>query len=121
MVKYTKAWAAGLFEGEGTIVKRANKTPAWTASISSTDEDVLQVFYNVVGVGKVYGPYGYSNDSNRRRDHHKQYWRWSVSDKAGFLQFAQKLGPYLLSRRRARLKEARVDMVKLVPKPRRKR
>ncbi len=81
--------------------------------MSSTDLDVVTRFAGVIGVGKLYGPYGYVNDANRRRDHHKQYWRWSVHDRDGFLDFAKLVGPHLMSRRKDKLDEAVADMKQL--------
>ncbi len=49
------AWAAGLFEGEGCIT-RCNGRPR--LSLRMTDEEAVRRFAEVVGVGKVYGPYG---------------------------------------------------------------
>lgn len=71
-----------------------------------TDEDVILRFAAIIGVGKVYGPYGYKNDSNRRRERHKQYWRWSVSDKEGVTTVAKMLLPFMGQRRSAKLNEA---------------
>ncbi len=99
------AWAAGLFEGKGTITPRkSGGKHLWQLAVTSTDEDVITRLHAVLG-GKKYGPYGYSNDSNRRREHHKPYWRWSVSDRLGIEAAASKIGPYLLGRRKARLEE----------------
>ena len=102
------AWAAGLFEGEGTITPR--KTAAnhlWQLAVTSTDEDVITRLHQALG-GKIYGPYGYVNSTNRRREHHKPYWRWSVSDRLGIEAVAAKLRPYLMERRRSRLDECLV-------------
>ncbi len=105
------AWAAGLFEGEGTVILRRNKNQAWTASIFSTDQDVLLRFHRVIEVGKLYGPYTRKNAA--ARPHHKPQWRWAVSDRDGFLKFAALVRPWLLSRRAARLDQAIGDMRKL--------
>lgn len=101
------AWAAGLFEGEGTIVHRKTNGSknGWTLSISSTDKDVLEKFFKIVGCGKLYGPYGYANDSNRRREHHKPYWRWSVADKNGVIKLGNLFMPWLCFRRKEKLLE----------------
>lgn len=53
-----QAWAAGVFEGEGSIsLKTRDKTKSLRLAIGSTDEDVVRRFASAVGVGKVYGPY----------------------------------------------------------------
>ena len=102
----TIAWAAGLFEGEGSIVSFGARKHQRSLTLAMTDEDVVFRFAAIFGVGKVYGPYSYKNDSNRRREHHKQYWRWSVSDKEGVTTVAKMLLPFMGQRRSAILNEA---------------
>lgn len=54
------AWAAGLYEGEGSVsVHRPGKSgsPAPQLKIGMTDEDVVRRVCGIVGLGKVYGPY----------------------------------------------------------------
>lgn len=99
------AWAAGLFEGEGTIVQRAASPWLWQLSVASTDKDVVTTFHRVIGIGKFYGPYGAVNGTNARRVHHKPYWKWQLSDKLGIIEFGNKLLPYMHARRAARLRE----------------
>jgi hypothetical protein len=48
------AWAAGLFEGEGTIVDSAGPVQL---RVKMTDLDVLERLLDVFGVGEIYGPY----------------------------------------------------------------
>jgi hypothetical protein len=43
-------WAAGLFEGEGSCGKRLQ--------LKMVEEESVRRFGAVIGVGKVYGPYG---------------------------------------------------------------
>jgi hypothetical protein len=75
---HNKAWAAGLFEGEGTITIRkarlANREKSDTVDIqlSSVDEDVVRKFCDVVNRGAVYGPYG-PYQKNRQK-----FWKWSA-------------------------------------------
>ena len=54
IIDFHWAWAAGLFEGEGCIYMNHKRM---CAQIRSTDKDVLDRFCDIVGVGKVYGPY----------------------------------------------------------------
>jgi hypothetical protein len=49
-------WAAGLFEGEGTIHVALNTI---CLSMSQVDIWPLERFLNTVGTGKIYGPYTY--------------------------------------------------------------
>jgi hypothetical protein len=91
------AWAAGLFEGEGTIGVR--KTPGCQVyiSLTSTDEDVVREFARVVDAGKVYGPYQY--DEKR-----KPFWKWNCDGMNG-VRVLEDLLPWFLSRRAARARE----------------
>lgn len=95
-------WAAGLFEGEGSIQRQS--VTRWQLTLSSTDVDVLLAFAKVVGCGKAYGPY---DQKNRRVDGGpcKPYWRWVCSDKQGILTVAKRLMPYLGERRAGRMLE----------------
>ena len=45
-----QAWAAGIFEGEGTIVIFGPTKRQRSLSVSMTDEDVIRRFAAVVGV-----------------------------------------------------------------------
>lgn len=103
------AWAAGLFEGEGSAcLTAARKTRArryLLLQVMMTDEDVLRRFHAVVGVGNVTGPYQYVAA-------HSPKWKWQASGEAARLlasdpHFFDHLG----ERRRARITEvlAHVD------------
>ena len=48
------AWAAGLFEGEGTITRCDGRLHL---RMQLTDLEVLERFAEIVGTGKIYGPY----------------------------------------------------------------
>jgi hypothetical protein len=54
------AWAAGLFEGEGscygTVRSDRYNTRRIRMNLRMTDQDVVERFAKVVGVGSVYGP-----------------------------------------------------------------
>lgn len=56
------AWAAGLFEGEGhwrrsDRLRNGYRWNEWSASIQMQDVTVLQRFLDVVGIGRIRGPY----------------------------------------------------------------
>lgn len=51
------AWAAGLFEGEGCFAVHTGRDRSLCIRLKMTDEDVVQSFYAIVGVGSVTGPY----------------------------------------------------------------
>ena len=85
------AWAAGLFEGEGTFVFSAQRA---RASMASTDEDVLRRFHVIVGVGGI-GPV------SPRKPHHKPAWQWWANGAEAEIVF-NLLSPWLGRRRLAR-------------------
>ena len=96
------AWAAGLFEGEGTITsaKRPNGKRHLRLALGSTDEDVVRRFHAAVGVGSVGGPYGPYVEGR------KPHWQWhSACRKAN--QALDLLLPHLGERRVARAEEVR--------------
>jgi hypothetical protein len=64
------AWAAGLFEGEGTITQNSGVV---NLRVTSTDGDVLDRFAEVVGAGKVYGSYVYTRPDGCKR---KPFYVW---------------------------------------------
>lgn len=100
------AWAAGLFEGEGSISPhKAQNVPhgkRWTyvrLAIGTTDEDVLLRFFEIAQCGSLCGPYQYIEGR-------KPHWQWSVTGvKADRL--LDELLPFLGERRQARAAEVR--------------
>jgi hypothetical protein len=100
------AWAAGLFEGEGSISTRrapsdrVNKTFRTYPELclDSTDEDVVVRFAAAVGGGRVYGPY------RATRPNHKPRWRCVLVGQAARAAL-ELIGPYLCERRTARMHE----------------
>lgn len=67
------AWAAGFFEGEGSVFRHSTKTkvPRLAASLDQTDApELIERFLAAVSLGKTYGPYG--SGSGRLR------WRWAA-------------------------------------------
>lgn len=91
------AWAAGLFEGEGTIY--GNKKPTrrnhkMALMVSSTDKDVVDRFQSIVGQGRVHGPYQFGGRK-------KPLYQW-VSGKFETIQFLVAVfWPWLGERRKA--------------------
>jgi hypothetical protein len=57
--KIELAWAAGLFEGEGSVslMLKASGRPSIQLCLTTTDRDVIDRFALIVGAGKIYGPY----------------------------------------------------------------
>lgn len=97
------AWAAGLFEGEGSFSPRRDKRNDYVrpvAQMKSTDEDVVRSFHKAVILGRVTGPY-----SRAGHPEHKPYWHWQVSVAKDYSLFCIMVFPYMHSRRKARMIE----------------
>ena len=91
------AWAAGLFEGEGSVCFGNNTV---TLSVAMTDEDVVRKFHKLIGYGYVNGPY------KRNNGKWKDQWQWR-SQGSQYSQITTAiLWPYLGLRRRQQLKDA---------------
>lgn len=65
------AWAAGLFEGEGSISSEKKRRGGITLALAMTDEDVVRRFHEAVGRGTVNGPH--------LRSGQKPQWTWRCS------------------------------------------
>lgn len=99
------AWAAGLFEGEGSFTIHKSRNPTrkdgWTniriypaASLSMTDKDVMERFAKIVGMGNVTGPY-----KTKGREGKKDKFMWMVINKKALL-LADMFRPFLMERRK---------------------
>jgi hypothetical protein len=99
-----RAWAGGLFEGEGTFTLKNGRYPV--ASLNMTDEDSVIRFHEAVGFGAFYGPYEHG-----RGGEHKPFWRWQVGSYEQVQQLAALLWPYLGQRRKQRAAEV-LDFMK---------
>lgn len=98
------AWAAGLFEGEGTFSTRSGRNGGkrdrgLTAKIKMADEDVVRKFYSIVTVGNLTGPYPSDGIGT------KSLWVWQTGSFEGVQAVIAMLWPWLHSRRKARAKE----------------
>jgi hypothetical protein len=92
------AWAAGLFEGEGTIV---DSTGSVQLRIKMTDLDVLEKLLDVSGVGEIYEPY----ESGSRDGHlRKPHWIWICAEPF-VRKVCEAMPPWLGQRRIARARE----------------
>ena len=106
------AWAAGLFEGEGSIGIRQDRPHAnkklyryLRLQLDTTDKDVLEKFFTVVGIGNLYGgASGYSTSGTI-----KPVWKWIVSGSKA-VELINKLAPFLGKRRNARLQEVKEEL-----------
>lgn len=92
------AWAAGLFEGEGTMVYADN---GFQLRVHMTDLDVLENLLEVVGVGKIYGPHAYPRTDGAVR---KPSWIWICRGKA-VKPLMRDFAPWLGRRRTGRARQ----------------
>ncbi len=96
-------WAAGLFEGEGSItinkIKERQNSYRTTVNMSSCDKDVLEKFCCIVERGSVKGPYK-SKYPNR-----KDKYDWAVQNYNDCLFVIGLLYPYLGKRRKEKADE----------------
>lgn len=95
------AWLAGLYEGEGTLVRHRDRgdrseTRAWTLAITMSDEDVIRRAHGLTGMGKV---------RETRYSETRTYWRWNVCASGELAEILPRLLPYLGARRAARVRE----------------
>lgn len=103
-----RAWLAGLFEGEGCISfskskhvfkngqKSTNVYPVLV--IASTDLDVIEKFGQLVGFGRIYGPYWLKHST-------KPQWHWRGSGWLVINALWRIIGDHLGNRRQGRFKE----------------
>jgi hypothetical protein len=100
-------WAAGLFEGEGCITRRARGDIVTSVrlQVDMTDHDVLMEFMRIVGVGNV-------TKVNARPGGEQRYqvWRWACAARADVISVLERLLPYMGERRAAK---ARAALLKL--------
>lgn len=95
------AWAAGLFEGEGTILSaRRGHRRRLELSLKMTDEDVVRRLRSIIG-GVVFGPYQYQQGDGSER---KPFWVWR-NDGVDAARVLRQMWPWLGERRRARAEE----------------
>jgi hypothetical protein len=87
------AWAAGLFEGEGTVSK-GPKVKAPTVALMSSDRDVVDRFASIVGFGSV-------RAERIREPGRKRLYRWASNTWKGVTALFELLGGQLGNRRRA--------------------
>jgi hypothetical protein len=89
------AWAAGLFEGEGSACISSGQP---RIAVSMTDEDVVRRFAEIVDCGNVRR---YHYPATKR----KPYWQWSAQSATDVLHVLGLLYPYLGLRRQERVME----------------
>ena len=101
MVDKDVSWAAGLFEGEGSIVVRDSRGSI-QITVYNTDEDVIRSFHGVMKVGSVKGP---RSTRTPRGLPAKDMWEWHAYS-TNARHVLERLLPYLCARRLARATRA---------------
>jgi len=98
---YDIAWAAGLFEGEGSIscypIKCRVNSIRTDVSLASTDKDVIDKFCQIVGAGDVKGP--------REYPRRKPIYYWQVQNFRDCMYVLGQIYDYLGERRKAKADE----------------
>lgn len=91
------AWAAGLFEGEGSFFAHKNRYKYYpNASVCMTDRDVLERFLKIVKVGRLTGPY---HDKRGRR---KPKYQWNAFNKDA-IKVMEFFTPFMCNRRQEQI------------------
>lgn len=85
------AWAAGLFEGEGTIFSADGGRPR--LALCMTDKDVVDRFRDILG-GTVSGPY------REGQENRKLMYKWQEGKVGTVQSVLRQFWPYLGERRR---------------------
>ena len=98
------AWAAGIFEGEGSISQSAYRRNTWYLRINMTDEDVVRRFHEVVGCGSVTGPK--PNGKRLDGEDKKLVWTWGAGAQGDVTHILSLFLPYMGKRRKLRALEA---------------
>ncbi len=91
-------WAAGFFEGEGSACvyqKTGQVSTRFQLTVNQADRQALDAFHEIVGIGKVRGPYGpYAGQLNK-----KPIYVWKVVGEEA-LEVSRLLLPYLFAKGR---------------------
>lgn len=98
------AWAAGLFEGEGTIFIKLHATKGRYyphLSLSMTDKDVVEKFSIAVGAPHITGPY-----QAKHKPHWKPRYQWFCGRKEDVIRILNDFLPYLGDRRACKALDA---------------
>lgn len=105
-----RAWAAGFFDGEGSVKLHYNKyqgnrgRPQLWLSINQCSAIPLTRFRRAVGVGKVYGPYNLTYKGNRR-----PYWQFQATRSADVELVLNYIGRGLSTPKRQQIREKRKE------------
>ena len=90
-MKTERAWAAGFFDGEGTVVAfrpERYKTAQVTLAIAQLERATLVRFRAAVGAGTITGPYKYKTNQ-------RPYYKWFSGAKADVEKVRTAMWPFL--------------------------
>lgn len=88
VVAYELAWAAGFFDGEGTVYQRSRRSKKeWNIEIAQLDRRPLDRFVNAVGKGKVI--------SRNGRGHTKPHFMYVCYKEQDRREVIEKIWPFL--------------------------
>lgn len=94
------AWASGIFEGEGCFrINKNRDRSTFSMMMSMTDEDVINKFHDIVGVGSVSGPIP------GKKEGYKEFWQWRCQKFEDAQALSAAMFPFLLSRRQSKIVE----------------
>lgn len=108
MPEHEWAWAAGLFEGEGTIGRYRGY---WRLSISMSDLDVMQHFKDVVVVGNL-------SEFQSKIAGRKRMYNWYMSQRKEVARILEHMIPYFGARRGEVATECIVELATTSPQKR---
>ena len=99
MEEVAKAWLAGLVDGEGTITIARNKMKGRNKDlfrpilcITNSSLELLQCCKTTTDLGEIY-------KQKKQTSHHRQVYRWRVSDGKA-VSIVIEIKPYLIAKRR---------------------
>jgi LAGLIDADG DNA endonuclease family protein len=95
------AWLAGLYEGEGCLVRSFDKRSdhvSWAMTITMTDQDVIEKIVRITGLGGCLF-------TKRQQPNWSDKWRWRIGATSDVKEVVETILPHLGERRRARCEE----------------
>lgn len=103
MFNTDRGWAAGLFDGEGTVTRAKYRNRTYPrVRVKMTDEAPVRRLREVFGFGSVSGPM--HNPSMGKKD--KPYWTWTAQGRANVSTVQMLLGGLLSPRRQQQFDQA---------------
>jgi hypothetical protein len=105
------AWAAGFFEGEGSVTTSGGRL---VLRVNQTHPEPVERFATTIGLGRVYGPY-LNRTRDRHRNQRKAFWVWLAIDSSAF-DALEVLAPQLTERLLGRAQDVLATVERDVPR-----